>query len=186
MVHRPPGTRSFGDFLRTSFDVAPVELFFNDYYHPGLLADLYAGKRPVAPQNISQKDRRQPTVTVAVNEAQVAAEQIRSRTIGVKVEVSQAPAGAQDVRLFRNGALVKAWRGDVLKGQSRVVLEAQIPIVAGQNVFTAYAFNRDNVKSADATLRSWVTIVSDSRARFTFSQSQLTSMRIRSLIFVMR
>jgi uncharacterized caspase-like protein len=33
-----------------------------------------------------------------------------------------------------------------------VVLEAQIPIVAGANVFTAYAFNHDNVKSTDATL----------------------------------
>jgi uncharacterized caspase-like protein len=138
-------------FSSNLFDVAPVELFFNDYYYPGLLADLYAGKRPVAPQNITQKDRRQPILKVAVNEAQVAAAQIRSRTIGVKVEVSQAPAGAQDVRLFRNGALVKAWRGDVLKGQSRVVLEAQIPIVAGPNLFTAYGFNRDNVKSADAT-----------------------------------
>ncbi len=139
-------------FSSNLFDVAPGELFFNDYYHPGLLADLYAGKRPVAPQNITQKDRRQPTVQVAVNEAQVVAAQIRSRTIGVKIEVSQAPAGAQDVRLFRNGALVKAWRGDVLKGQSRVVLEAQIPIVAGPNRFTAYGFNRDNVKSADATV----------------------------------
>lgn len=139
-------------FSANLFDVAPVELFFNDYYHPGLLADLYAGKRPVAPQNITQKDRRQPTVKAAVDKAQVAAAQIRSRTIGVKIEVSQAPAGAQDVRLFRNGALVKAWRGDVLKGQSRVVLEAQIPIVAGPNLFTAYGFNRDNVKSADATV----------------------------------
>ncbi|MDQ1639671.1 MAG: hypothetical protein QOF62_3010 [Pyrinomonadaceae bacterium] len=139
-------------FSANLFDVAPVELFFNDYYHPGLLADLYAGKRPVAPQNITQKDRRQPTVKVAVDEAQVAAAQIRSRTIGVKVEVSQAPAGAQDVRLFRNGALVMAWRGDVLKGQSRVVLDAEIPIVAGANLFTAYGFNRDNVKSADATV----------------------------------
>jgi WD40 repeat protein/uncharacterized caspase-like protein len=139
-------------FSANLFDVAPVELFFNDYFYPGLLSDLYAGKRPVAPQNITQKDRRQPTVKVAVNDAQVAAAQISSRTIAVKVEVSQAPAGAQDVRLFRNGALVKAWRGDVLKGQSRVVLEAQIPIVAGPNLFTAYGFNRDNVKSADATV----------------------------------
>jgi WD40 repeat protein/uncharacterized caspase-like protein len=139
-------------FSSKLFDVAPVELFFNDYYHPGLLADLYAGKRPVAPQNITQKDRRQPTLKLVVNEAQVAAAQIRSRAIGVKIEVDQAPAGAQDVRLFRNGALVKAWRGDVLKGQSRVVLETQIPIVAGPNRFTAYGFNHDNVKSADATV----------------------------------
>ena len=139
-------------FSSSLFDVAPVELFFNDYYYPGLLADLYAGKRPAAPQNIARKDRRQPIMKLAVNEAQVAAAQIQSRTIGVKIEIGQAPAGAQDVRLFRNGALVKAWRGDVLKGQSRAVLEAQIPIVAGPNRLTAYGFNRDNVKSADATL----------------------------------
>ncbi|HVQ38517.1 MAG TPA: caspase family protein [Pyrinomonadaceae bacterium] len=139
-------------FSSNLFDVAPVELFFNDYYHPGLLADLYAGKRPVAPQNIAQRDRRQPVVKLSVNEAQVAAATVRSRTIGVKVEVSQAPAGAEDIRLFRNGALVKAWRGDVLKGQARVVLEAQIPIVAGANQLTAYGFNRDNIKSADATI----------------------------------
>jgi WD40 repeat protein/uncharacterized caspase-like protein len=139
-------------FSSSLFDVAPVELFFNDYYHPGLLADLYAGKRPAAPQSIAQKDRRQPILKLSVNEAQVAAAQIRSRTVGVKIEVSQAPGGAQDVRLFRNGALVKVWRGDVLKGQSQVVLEAQVPIVAGANRLTAYAFNRDSVKSADATV----------------------------------
>jgi WD40 repeat protein len=139
-------------FSANLFDVAPVELFFNDYYYPGLLADLYAGKRPVAPANIAQKDRRQPALKLSVNEAQVAAAQIKSRTIGVKIDVSQAPAGAQDIRLFRNGALVKAWRGDVLKGQPRVVLEAQIPIVAGPNHLTAYGFNRDNIKSADATI----------------------------------
>jgi WD40 repeat protein len=139
-------------FSANLFDVAPVELFFNDYYHPGLLADLYAGKRPVAPQSIAQKDRRQPTLKLAVDEGQVAAAQVRSRTVGVRIEVSQAPAGAQDVRLFRNGALVKVWRGDVLKGQPRVVLDAQIPIVAGPNRLTAYGFNRENVKSADASL----------------------------------
>ncbi len=133
-------------------DVAPVELFFNEYYYPGLLAEIYAGKRPRAPQNIAQKDRRQPVLTLSVDEARVAAANSGSRSVAVKLEISQAPAGAQDVRLFRNGALVKAWRGDVLKGQGRVMLETQIPIVAGANRLTAYAFNRDSVKSTDATL----------------------------------
>jgi uncharacterized caspase-like protein len=31
-------------------------------------------------------------------------------------------------------------------------MEAAIPVIAGENHLTAYAFNRDNVKSADATL----------------------------------
>jgi uncharacterized caspase-like protein len=138
-------------FSANLFDVKPVELFFNEYYYPGLLAELYAGKRPVAPQNIAQKDRRQPVLTLALANQSAGAE-ISSRLVNVKIEVGPAAAGAQDVRLFRNGALVKAWRGDVLKGQRQATLQVQLPIVAGANRLTAYAFNRDNVKSADATL----------------------------------
>jgi hypothetical protein len=41
----------------------------------------------------------------------------------------------------------------VLEGSNEVVLEADgAALVAGENRFTAYAFNRDNVKSSDATL----------------------------------
>jgi uncharacterized caspase-like protein len=54
------------------------------------------------------------------------------------------------VRLFRNGSLVKRWRGDVLKGEPRAVLECDVPLIAGENRLTAYAFNRANIKSADA------------------------------------
>ena len=56
------------------------------------------------------------------------------------------------MRLFRNGSLVKVWRGDVLKGQTATTLETKITIVAGENRLAAYAFNRDNVKSKDAEL----------------------------------
>jgi uncharacterized caspase-like protein len=104
----------------------------------------------VAPQNITQKDRRQPVLNLSI--AGNPAETIKTRNVPVRIEIPSAPAGAQDIRLFRNGALVKVWRGDVLKLQNRVVLETQIPLVAGQNRLTAYGFNRDNVKSSDATL----------------------------------
>jgi hypothetical protein len=56
------------------------------------------------------------------------------------------------VRLFRNGTLIKFWRGDVLKGGKQATFEAEIPIVAGENELVAYAFNHDNVKSQDAEL----------------------------------
>jgi len=47
---------------------------------------------------------------------------------------------------------VKVWRGEVLKNQNSVVLEATLPIVAGENTLTAYVFNSDNIKSSDANL----------------------------------
>jgi WD40 repeat protein len=133
-------------------DLLPVEAFFNEFFAPGLLADLLAGRRPRAAHDIAQKDRRQPELQIGVARAAAPAGSVGARQVTIKVVVTKAEAGAQDVRLFRNGSLVRVWRGDVLKGQPSAPLEAQISLVAGANRLTAYAFNRDNIKSADAVL----------------------------------
>jgi WD40 repeat protein len=153
-------------FSQNITDVAPVEIFFNEFFYPGLLNELYSGKRPKAAKDVSQKERRQPLVTIARGEGQTGAN-ASTRTVKIRLEVSEPatnqttttaanpsamPVGARDVRLFRNGTLVKVWRGDVLQGKKQVSLEASLPIVAGENRLLAYAFNRDNVKSADAVL----------------------------------
>jgi WD40 repeat protein/uncharacterized caspase-like protein len=145
-------------FNHNTFDNAPLETFFTDFYYPGLLAEIVEGKRPRAASDISQKDRRQPKLNLA--RADNAAPSALKPTVNLKINLSEAApdaahtggSGAQDVRLFRNGSLVKVWHGDALKGASAGTLETTIPIVAGDNQFTAYAFNRDNVKSMDATL----------------------------------
>jgi len=125
-------------------DVSPVEIFFNEYFYPGLLSDILAGKDVKAVAgDIGQKDRRQPKLTLNVEPAAVPREAL------VKINVTDAPAGAQDVRLFRNGSLVKVWPGNVLNGGT-ATLETRVRIVAGPNQLTAYAFNKDNVKSSDA------------------------------------
>lgn len=146
-------------YNQDTFNVAPVEWFFNEFYYPGLLADVFNGKRPKVAQDVSKKDRRQPVVKLSlVGQAPDSA--VATRTVKVKLDVSDAPAdkdnpkgtGAQDVRLFRNGSLVKVWHGDVLKGQAAVSLEEEITVTAGPNRLVAYGFNRDNVKSKDAPL----------------------------------
>jgi WD40 repeat protein len=139
-------------FSGNTFDVAPVEMFFNEYFYPGLLADLMAGKRPHAPAKLEDKDRRQPVLTIERADASAREAAVSSRNLKLKVNVTDAPAGAEDVRLFRNGSLVKVWHGDVMQGRSSVSLEADIPISAGENKLYAYAFNRDSVKSEDARL----------------------------------
>jgi WD40 repeat protein len=155
-----------------TFDHAPVEAFFNEFYYPGLLSDLLDGKRPKAGSDLSQTDRRQPQLKLVPGDVQANATLTVSevagnplvregaRTLKVKIDVAEIGAdkdrktgsGAQDVRLFRNGSLVKVWHGDVLNGKNSVTLETTIPIVAGENRLTAYAFNHDNIKSPDATL----------------------------------
>jgi hypothetical protein len=143
-------------FGGNTFDVMPAETYFNEFYYPGLLTDVMAGKRPRAPKKISQLDRRQPDLKFSQPEGSTS-----ERNLTVKIEVAEKPAdkdhqagsGARDVRLFRNGSLVKVWRGDVLQGQTATSLETKITVVAGENRLTAYAFNRDNVKSKDAELK---------------------------------
>jgi WD40 repeat protein len=148
-------------FSQKTFDVAPAEVFFNEFYDPGILGELLSGKRPKAPRNLSQLDRRQAEVKLALEGGQAAGAAVAERRVKVAVEVQEAPAdqqhpagsGAQDVRLFRNGSLVKMWHGEMkLDKDGKATLEAEVTLVAGENKLTAYAFNHDNIKSPDAAL----------------------------------
>lgn len=155
-------------FSNRLFDVAPVEWFFNDFFYPGLLADVLAGRRPRATTVVAAKDRRQPELHLAPANNEQAGAALEMRTINLRITITEgAPdetheqgSGARDVRLFRNGSLVRVWHDDVLgvrprasDGRREVILEAtDVPVVAGENRFTVYAFNHDNIKSADAVL----------------------------------
>lgn len=142
-------------------ETAPVEAFFSEFYHPGLLGEILVGKIPRANRDIAQIDRRQPEVSLELENIEGGSKPQSSRTITLRVNVKEAPAakgwqtgsGAQDVRLFRNGSLTKVWHGNVLpdKGGS-ITLKAEVPIVAGDNRFSSYCFNNDNIKSPDSTL----------------------------------
>jgi WD40 repeat protein len=143
-----------------SLDTLPVEVFFNEFFYPGLLANILAGRNPHARTAIDEKDRRQPRVEISVRQAK-AGESAPLQTAKLQIKVADTSpdahhpqrSGVRDVRLFRNGSLVGIWHGDVALGsEGTALLEKDVSIVAGSNTFTAYAFNHDNVKSSDATL----------------------------------
>ena len=156
----------FWRFNNNIFDTGEVELYFNDFFYPNLLQNVLEGNSPNAPTGgeLEKKDRRQPKIEIASTQ--------EGRTAKITVEITDndaakkqpahtATSGARDLRLFRNGSLVKVWRGDAFDfGKNdgceqiagkirRVRCTANVPIIAGENDFTAYAFNFDNVKSAD-------------------------------------
>ena len=136
------------DGARTS----PGELYFNEYFRPGLLGHLLAGESPRPGRSIEERDRRQPSMTLMT-----LAEGPRSAR--VRLDVREAPpsglqqggSGVRDVRLFRNGALIRAWRGDLSLNEGGISLEAVVTTSAGVNRFAAYAFNRDNVRSQEVS-----------------------------------
>ena len=53
-------------FEGSTLNVRPVEVFFNEYYYPGLLGDIFAGRRPQAAKDITERDRRQPQVRLSL------------------------------------------------------------------------------------------------------------------------
>jgi len=148
-------------FGQDTYNTKPVEVFFNEYFYPGLLGEILGGKSPKAALEINKRDRRQPQVTLRLKDQIDNKQSISSRNIAIQIEVTEAPAdethktssGARDLRLFRNGSLVQVWRGDLPRNASgKTVVETTLPLIAGSNQLSAYVFNRDNVKSPDAEL----------------------------------
>lgn len=160
-------------FNNNTLDFAPVESFYNEFFRPGLLKEILDGGHPAAPRDFASLDRRQPKVRVAINvESNAAGSRRPTRSAEISVEVTEAPADTskglpagdvRDVRLFRNGSLVKIWRGRGAAELNRLagcelspaadgrklVCRTTVTMMAGPNRLTAYAFNRDDVKSED-------------------------------------
>ncbi|MGA2571600.1 MAG: caspase family protein [Terracidiphilus sp.] len=140
----------FGD---STFDVLPVEAFYNEFYQPGLLSMIVAGSAPEPKLALEKRDRRQPTVGIVPTKIFD-----DTRHVSVALHVCQAEpdaahpqgSGARDLRLFRNGSLVRHWSGDVLHGSACSDVSTVVAIPAGDNNLVAYAFNNDGIKSDDA------------------------------------
>jgi WD40 repeat protein len=182
-------------FNNNTFDYAPAEAFFKEFYYPGLLQELGAGEQPKPPtKELSEIDIRQPQLRFtevnkhvleqqAFGKSAVLTNPSNERIVTLTVQVTDninlprqgskfgaigsnvSTSGARDLRLFRNGSLVKLWQGDVFNERSgceqlptskdmprRAICKASLRIVAGDNEFTAYVFNHENVKSRDVSV----------------------------------
>ncbi len=87
---------------RRTFNVAPIEWFFNEFYYPGLLADVFSGKRPRVAQDVSKKDRRQPVVKLTlVGRSASCVWHNATRKSKVKIEVTDAARRSRIIPRFR-------------------------------------------------------------------------------------
>jgi WD40 repeat protein/uncharacterized caspase-like protein len=136
---------------------SPLELFFNEFFYPSLLKSILDGETPPVATELTAVDRRQPQIRISL------AEEVPAPvTARLSIQVNEAApgsgramgSGARDLRLFRNGVLVKTWPGEVIRpGAATMKVNAELDLVPGTNTFTAYAFNSANVKSGDASLK---------------------------------
>lgn len=183
-------------FDNNTFSYAPVEVFFKEFYRPGLLQDILNGNEIEPPsQDLSKIDIRQPSVKIseingkAVDSSALLPDEVSAdkKSVRVKVEITDnasdprpgidkvenPSSDANDIRLFRNGSMVRLW-GKIAKQTNKsvsvfaltekdgckqipatkdsprkAVCETDVAITAGKNELTAYGFNRQDVKSAD-------------------------------------
>jgi WD40 repeat protein len=163
----------------------PLEIFMRDYYTPKLLARILNGKRLPAVRPIAEiQNRVQPKVEVidSALESDGGHATVRIRVTSIRDDVQRGDrrlvqdSGAFDLRLFRDGKLVKqypeipygaekvtgavtteaeleAWRKQhlILETGETIITIPHVPLPqrkgVGQVVFTAYAFNRERIKS---------------------------------------
>ena len=133
-------------FAKNTFAASePVEDYMDEFYTPGLATFVLAGNPPKPPALLTSKERRTPMVRITAARATA----VGKAALDVVVTALEG-VSIHDLHLSRNGVLLKTWSGKLTSG-SHLSLVADL--VAGENDFTAYAFNQDNVKSIDGTVQ---------------------------------
>lgn len=139
------------------------EQFFNEFYQPGLLSDVFEEGKPLleilrdrddprSSINISSyRNSSLPKLRITVPSVQSVSAQ---RVVEVTVEAEDTGSGLRDLRLFRNQSLVHIEHGELHPDPASRIYRITLPlkISADENRISAYVFNRDNIKSKDANL----------------------------------
>jgi len=139
-------------------DLEPIDRYFSDFYQPGVLAGALAGKPYSSTRDIATVDRTIPLVTLELVEPQKRDAPIQQTNVQLRLVVT-TPASdhrttARDLRLTRNGVLINHWPGKMqLDTRGRAVIVVDAVVERGPNIFTAFCFNSENVKSDDASLQ---------------------------------
>jgi WD40 repeat protein/uncharacterized caspase-like protein len=131
----------------------PLEMFMRQYYTPKLLSKLLTGAELPPLPNIAELRRIQPQV--ALKSASASKSQPGRVDLVVHaqqtVDGRQQESGLQDLRVFRNGQLIRYIKGPLHDGDFRID-GVQLPQDKTNATFTAYAFSKDLIKSTTASL----------------------------------
>lgn len=117
--------------------IVPVDRFFQDFYHPGLLAAIWRGERPLP--NVRLGENMPPKITVVAPDADGKTE---VREVVLQVEVEDQGGGIQGPWLMHNGARVLS-PGKTERDGTRVRRQFQVTLVEGDNYLEVRAASAD-------------------------------------------
>lgn len=143
----------------------PAERFFRDYYYPGLLEDVLEERKLPVPMAIGQLDRSVPAVTLTilgseagVSELVIDGDTVRTvhkpATTRLLVEAVAAASGGgiYDLTVMQNHTLAQKWPGKLRLSSNKYRAAFTVEQDPAGDLFSAYAFNRDGVRSESAEL----------------------------------
>ena len=161
------GTRRAWQFVPFRFPSNPLKLyepeqFFNQFYQPGLLADIFREGKPMREILQAQGDPRAkldiskyrhskiPTLSLTSKHNGT----VSTRNITVTIKAKDNGSGLRDLRVFRNQSLVHYEHGKLKPDPITKTYSMHVPVklLAGKNEISAYVFNHDNIKSKDASI----------------------------------
>lgn len=119
------------------FTVVPVERFFQDFYRPGLLAEVWRGQRPMPVVAIGAK--LAPAVRIV---SPASGETVSAKQATLKVEITDRGGGVKGPWLLHNGARVLADSQSQTKGDVRQYT-LQVALLEGENRIEVHAASKD-------------------------------------------
>lgn len=124
-------------------DLVPLDRFFQDFYRPGLLADLTAGMRPMPADEV--KVQEPPKLRIVSPKSDTAT---RDSSVTLEVEVTDAGGGISGPWLVHNGSRLAT--RDIRRSKTTKVardgkLKVSIPVqlAPGRNVIEVRAASQD-------------------------------------------
>jgi len=135
-------------------DIIEIEQFFEEFYRPGLLAEILSGKEMKLPKiNVRDRIREFPPPTVKIV-SPPEGQRFSTRTIQVVMKVTDNGGGIDETKLLLNEKRISdTTRGiNVLSKDNSIIKTYNVVLVNGDNHLVATAFSDRRVESRGYSL----------------------------------
>ena len=123
--------------IGTGLNVVPVDRFFQDFYHPGLLATIWRGERPTPQTRFAAQQA--PAVRISTP---TSGGTVESQQVSIRVEVTDQGGGIKGPWLLHNGARVLS-PGENQQSGKLLKRTFTVALVEGQNEIEVFAASKD-------------------------------------------
>ena len=133
----PGGRQQVAFRVGGGLNVVPVDRFYQDCYHPGLLAEILGGEPPMPRVEFAAK--LAPQVQIVSHDSD---QVVKSSQVSLRVEVTDRGGGVKGPWLLHNGAKIFSPGSPTTKG-NLIERTFNVALVEGENRFEVFAASED-------------------------------------------